>query len=251
MQYGISHTLQSDLEKEQFLTRLLEYFTDAGILHASVCIDVYSTLTNLTSLENYVIENSLCTFMHKTINTLISFIRRFLYILKDTPQSFLQYVLNESKDERLSSKATALLKTRYMNLAYFETEESGDDAEKVINRLLTEEMIWDFDVSPSEDYLMCVYLGGLENVEIQLFSIPNFESIWKQHVKCICHSQTLTSRSLSYFSVRPRNIAFHPSKDNIFPGRLDSVLTLGGILYLDRSKSEERLQGSEFVVFQT
>ncbi|XP_028414845.1 uncharacterized protein LOC114537928 [Dendronephthya gigantea] len=79
----------------------------------------------------------------------------------------IQYVLNESNDERLSSKATALLKTRYTELAYFEIEESRDDrddTEKAINRLLTEEIIWDFDVSRNEDYLICVYLGDEESV---------------------------------------------------------------------------------------
>ena len=175
LQYGIQHMLEAEIKDLHSLTKSTNDVIGLEILHASVCSDIYTTLSNLSRLESYNIHNSLiCEETQTTIRTLISIIRKFTYILKDVPQSFFQHVVNRN-DEVLSSKASALLMTRYRCLAYFEAEDRKETIENaLIDRILTENEILDIDISPSEDFLICGYAKGVE-----LFSLPDFKPLWK------------------------------------------------------------------------
>jgi hypothetical protein len=124
-------------------------------VHTSVCIDIYTTLSNLSSLESSNMHNSLiCEETQTTIRTLISIIRKFTYILKGAPRSFLQHVVNQN-DDVLSPKASVLLMTRYRGLAYFESEDEMENTEKaMIGRIFTGNEVFDIDISPSENFLI-------------------------------------------------------------------------------------------------
>jgi hypothetical protein len=151
LQYGIQHMLETEIKGIHSLTKLIvDCFTDLEIVHASVCIDIYATLSNLSSLESHNMHNSsICEEMQTTIRTLICIIRKFTYILQDVPQSFLQHIVNEN-DDVLSSKASALLMTRYRGLAYFESEDEMENTEKaIIGRIFTGNEVFDIDISPS------------------------------------------------------------------------------------------------------
>lgn len=117
--YGIPHMLQMEVTDMHSLTKLMGYATDLEIVHASVCIDVYTTLNNLVSLESHDFYNSSCPKTDGTLKTLINIMRKYVYILKDVPHSFLQHVVNKH-DDKISPKASALLTRRYKRLAYLE-----------------------------------------------------------------------------------------------------------------------------------
>ena len=174
-QYGIQHMLEAEIKDMDFLTKLINNVIDLEILQASVCNDIYTTLSNLSRLESYNTCNSLiCEETETTMRTLISIIRKFTYILKDVPQSFLQHVVNEN-DEVLSSKASALLMTRYRGLAYFEAVDKMEtNKNDLIGRILTRKEVLDIDISPSEDFLICGYPKGVE-----FFSLPDFKPFGK------------------------------------------------------------------------
>ena len=214
LHYGIQHMLEADIKDMHSLTKLINHVTDVEIVHASVCSDIYATLSNLSSLESYNMNNSLiCEEIQTTVRTLVSIIRKFTFILKDFPKSFLQHVVNEN-DDVLSSKASALLMTRYRKVAYFESEDKKENIEKaIIGRILTRESVKDIDISPSEDFLICGYEIGVE-----LFSLPDFKPLWKI-------DDFVVERIAARFK---RKIVFHPLENVIFPGQLTPVLNFKG-----------------------
>ena len=222
LQYGIQHMLEAEIKDIGSLTKLINIVIDLEILQATVCSDIYTTLSNLSRLESYSMQNSLiCKETETTIRTLISIIRKFSYILKDVPQSFLQHVVNEN-DEVLSSKASTLLMTRYRGLAYFEAEDKKETIENaLIGRILTENEVLDLDISPSEDFLICGYAKGVE-----LFSLPDFKPLWKIEDFFVERVDALSN--LGLYQIPHRCIVFHPGENTIFPGQLTPVLNLEG-----------------------
>ena len=211
LQYGIPHMLQMGVKDMHSPTKLMGYATDLEILHASVCINVYATLNNLVSLESHNSYNSLCPKTGGTLKTLINIMRKYVYILKDLPHSFLQHVVNEHDDE-ISSKASTLLLTRYKRLAYFELVNRNENIDVAsLGRILTKCEILNVDISPSEDFVICAYYNGIE-----LFSLVDFKSLWK-----VDH--------ILKTSLKPTScVVFHPLKNIIFPAQLDPVLNLEG-----------------------
>ncbi|CAB3983691.1 E3 ubiquitin- ligase DZIP3 [Paramuricea clavata] len=222
LQYGIQHMLEAEIKDMDCWTKLINTVIDLEILQASVCSDIYTTLSNLSRLESYNMCNSLiCEETQTTIRTLISIIRKFTYILKDVPQSFLQHVVNEN-DEVLSPKASALLMTRYKGLAYFEAEDKTETIENaLIGRTLTENKVLDIDISPSEDFLICGYAKGIE-----LFSLPDFKPLWKIEDFVLERAADAFLREM--YRIRPRCIVFHPAENTIFLGQLTPVLNFEG-----------------------
>ena len=214
LQYGVPHLLQAEIKDKQSLAKLIEYVTDVEVVHASVCIDVYTTLSNLTSLTSWNMFNGLCEKTQETIKTLINIIRKFTYILKDIPHSFLQHVANEKIGE-LSPKASALLMTRYKGLAYFESEDVEETA--LIGRILTTDKVVNVDISPLEDFVIC----GYKNKGIELFSLSDFKPLWKVDDPVV---EIIRKRG----GVISRCIVFHPLINIIFPGQLDRVLNIEG-----------------------
>jgi WD40 repeat protein len=203
-------------------------------VHASVCIDIYATLSNLSSLESNNMHNSsICEETQTTIRTLICIIRKYTYILKGVPQSFLQHVVNEN-DDVLSSKASALLMTRYRGLAYFESEEEMENTEKgTIGRVITTNRVFDIDISPSEDFLICGYERGME-----LFSLPDFKPLWK--IDDFVVERFASSFALPFLiGVLHRCIVFHPLENVVFAGQLTPVLNLEGKFESGRIVCEE------------
>jgi hypothetical protein len=134
----------------------------------------------------------------------------------------LQHVVNEN-DDVLSPKASVLLMTRYRGLAYFESEDEMENTEKaMIARIrLTENEVFDIDISPSEDFLICGYKRGVE-----MFSLPDFISLWK--IDDFVVERIFDWRQIVGNIVRHCCIVFHPLKNIIFPGQLTRVLNFEG-----------------------
>ena len=233
LQYGIQHMLETEIKGIHSLTKLIDCFTDLEIVHASVCIDIYTTLSNLSSLESHNMHNiSICEETQTTIRTLICIIRKFTYILKGAPQSFLQHVVNEN-DGVLSSKASALLMTRYKGLAYFESVDEVENTEKAtIGRIFTTSTVLDIDISPSEDFLICGYERGME-----LFSLPDFKPLWK--IDDFVVERFAASSKPTFYGVPHRCIVFHPLENVVFAGQLTPVLNLEGKFESGRIVCEE------------
>ena len=234
LQYGIQHMLEAEIKDIHSLTKLIKRVTDLEIVHASVCIDIYATLSNLSSLESHNLYNSsICEETQTTIRTLICIIRKFTYFLKGAPQSFLQHVVNEN-DDVLSSKASALLMTRYRGLAYFESEDEMENTEKaMIGRTFTGNEVFDIDISPSENFLICGYERGM-----LLFSLPDFKPLWKI-ADFVVERLGVGYRERKIYGGLHRCIVFHPLENVVFAGQLTPVLNLEGKFESGRIVCEE------------
>ena len=220
LQYGIPHILEAKIKDEHSLARLIDEVIDLEVIHSSVCTDVDTTLTNLVNLSSSLNTcNSLFEGTRAGIKMLIRIIRKFFPILHVSQHSFLQHVLNE-KIEELSEKASALLMTRYKELAYFEFDDV--QGKSLVGRILTEQKVVEVDISPSEDFVVFWY----GKKEIELFSLSDFKSRWK--IDVIVVHRAIWLPHLDYNFMPLRHIAFHPKLNIIFPGQLDPVINLEG-----------------------
>ena len=59
LQYGIQHMLEAEIKDMNTLSKLINNVIDLEILQASVSCDIYTTLSNLSRLESYNMQNSL------------------------------------------------------------------------------------------------------------------------------------------------------------------------------------------------
>ena len=221
LQRGIPHILEAEIKDEHSLAKLIDNVIDLEVIHSSVCTDVHTTLTNLVNLSGLNTYNSLFEGTRARIKMLIRIIRKFSFDLEFSPHSFLQHVLNE-KIEELSAKASALLMTRYKELAYFEFDDVQGTT--LVGRILTEHRVVEVDISPSEDFVVLWY----GKKEIELFSLSDFKPRWKigdivKVDKNVSWGTSFTSNFLSF-----RHIVFHPNLNIIFPGQLDPVIDLEG-----------------------
>ncbi len=218
LQYGIPHLLQTEIKDVQVLTKLLVYTTDLEIVHASVCIDVYKTLNNFVSLTRYDTYKSLSEKMQERIRTLRNITRNNIYTLKEKPQLFLKHVVDENLAE-LSDKASELIMTKYRKLEYFDSEVGSK-----VTAVRSSEKVACVDILASDDFLVCGYSDGL----IELFSLSDFESVWKISgvPDDVVAKQTRVMID-SLYGI-PRFVVFHPLKSVIFPGQLDLVINMKG-----------------------
>ena len=218
LQYGIPHILEAEIHDEPSLEKLIDDVIDLEIVHSSVCNDVHTTLKNFVNLTSWHMYDSLYEGTRARIKMFVGIIRKFMHILKDTPQSFLQHVANE-KIEKLSTEASTLLITRYKKLAYFESDHAED--KELIGRIKTEQKVLEVDISPSEDFAIIRY----ENKGLELFSLSDLKPLWK--IDDFVAEKSGDLRMRMYYVV-PRCIVFHPFLNIIFPGQLDPVLNLEG-----------------------
>ena len=233
LRYWIPHMLEG-LEDEEKLEGFVDsYLVDLEIMFASVFVDVYATLINLTSFEGYEMFKHMPASARDVVDKLRSLIRRFAFSFQDYPQTFLQNVVNEG-GEQLSSKASDLLQTRYKDIIYFQLDKDGrknDVIEACCYNLSGR--LSSIDVSPNHDYVVCGYFRneGLYG-RIELFSLATGKSEWKMQDVCLpLHPPYyFDAYSIPSFKtcILAHQIVFHPRESLILPGRLDKVLTLQG-----------------------
>ncbi len=137
-------------------TGMLDYFVsnyvvDLEVMFASVCVNVDLTLNNLSNLTNHEAYNSVSRNTRATVDRLFFIIKRFVFLLRDYPQTFLQNIVNEGGGE-LSRKASSLLQTRYKDIIYLEFVEKDRKNDALEFRCLLSGTISGIDISPNHDY---------------------------------------------------------------------------------------------------
>ncbi len=152
------------------------YVADLEVVFASVCVNVDLTLNNISNLTNHEAYKSVSANTRATVDRLFSIIKRFVFLLRDYPQIFLQNVVNVGERE-LSLKASSLLQTRYKDIIYLEFVEKNRKNDALESRCLLSGKISGIDMSPNQDYVVCCYKDG----GIELFSLATGKSEWKMH----------------------------------------------------------------------
>ena len=224
IKYLLSHMLDG-LEDPGMLERLVSnYVADLEVMFASVCVNVDLTLNNLSKLTNHEAYNYVSPNTTTTVNRLFSLIKRFVFLLRDYPQTFLQNIVNEGEGE-LSSKASSLLQTRYKDISYLEFVKKDRTNDALESRCLLSGTISGIDISPNHDYVVCSYKEG----GIELFSLATSMSEWKiQDFNVEFSALPRLSNYIGVPDILRHCIVFHPRENLILPGRLDEALSMQG-----------------------
>ena len=226
IKHWISHMLNGPEDSGKLDSLVSNYAVDLEVMFASVCFGVDFTLDNISNLTNYKMYHHILESTKAIVARLFFVIRRFSFLLRDYPHTFLQNVVNEGGGD-LSLKASSLLQTRYKEIVYLEFVEKNREHDALERRCLLSGTISGIDISPKHDYIVCVYREG----GIELFFTATLMSVWK---KPDFELELPPPLSLNNFIGGPgmlrHCIVFHPGGDFILPGRLDEVLSIEGKL---------------------
>ena len=216
VKHWISHMLNGPEDAGKLDSLVSNYAADVEVMFASVCFGVDLTLENISNLTNYKMYHHISESTKAIVARLFFVIRRFSFLLRDYPHTFLQNVVNEGGGD-LSLKASSLLQTRYKEIVYLEFIEKDRKHDAFEGRCLLSGRISGIDISPKHDYIVCGYTQG----GIELFSTATLLPVWKKPEFNMERSPFFPLRSC---------IVFHPGGDLILPGRLDEVLSIEGKL---------------------
>ena len=225
LKYLSSHMLDRLEDPDMLEYFVSNYVVDLEIMFASVCVNVDLTLNNLSNLIKHEAYNYISGSTRATVDRLFSIIKRFVFLLRDYPQTFLQNIVNQDGGE-LSLKASSLLQKRYKDIIYLEFVGKNRNNNALESRCLLSGTISAIDISPNHDYVVCCYEQG----GIEFFSLATGKSEWKIHDFKV-ELPDLPRLSYIIFDrpyMRPHCIVFHPHGNLILPGRLDKAISLQG-----------------------
>ena len=223
LKYFLPHMLEVE-DSDELENFVFNYVADLEVMFASVCVDVDLVLNNVFNLINHDKYDHVSKNTRTTVERLFSMVKRYCYLFRDHPQTFLQNVLNECGEE-LSSKASSLLQTRYKDIVYFEFHEKDRENDALEFRCLLSGRISGIDISPKHDSVVCCYQEGA----IELFSLATGRSEWKLHnFKVELPALPYLSNYMDDPCILRHCIVFHPHENLILPGTLDNVITMQG-----------------------
>ena len=223
LKYWIPHMLDGLEDAEKLEGFVDSYLVDLEVMFASVLVDVNVALINLRSLESHEITKHMSTNARVIVKKLYSLIRKFAFSLREYAQTFLQNVVNWGA-KQLSSKASDLLETRYIDIFYFLLDKHDRENDAIEARCYLSDTILSIDVSHNHDYVVC----GYEHDGIELFSLATGKSEWKMQDLFLPLPYSYREWYFPDNCMLTHNIVFHPRENLILPGRLDKVLTLEG-----------------------
>ena len=228
VKHWILHMLNGPEVSGKLDSLVSDYVADLEVMFASVYFDVDLTLDNISNLTNYKMYHHIFESTKAIVARLFFVIRRFSFLLRDYPHTFLQNVVNEGGGD-LSLKASSLLRTRYKEIVYLEFIEKDRKHDALENRCVLSRTISGIDISPEHDYVVCGYREG----GVELFATATLRSVWKKPLFELPAFRAV-GRPCRDFIILPdmlrHCIVFHPGGDLILPGRLDEVLSIEGKL---------------------
>ena len=223
VKHWISHMLNGPEDPGKLESLVSNYAADVEVMFASVCFDVDLTLNSISNLTSYKMYNDISESTKAIVAKLFFLIRRFSFLLRDYPHTFLQNVVNEGGED-LSLKASSLLQTRYKEIVYLEFIEKDRKPDALECRCSLSGTISCIDISPKHDYVVCSYIED----GIELISTATLTSVWKKPDFEL--PPLFLNNSLRGPRMLRHCIVFHPDGDLILPGRLDEVLSIEGKL---------------------
>ena len=205
-----------------------EYVVDLELVYAKLCLGSFSAAEDIVWLEKHGISTMLSEDIQSILNTLLFLLRKYKQRLTNHPHVFLQTVLNEG-GTLLSSEASNLLQSKYLEIPYMEYVQKETQQGGVIARFECSSPLVCFDVSPSFDYMVCECVNGM----LQLWSLQTGKLLWKRPVQVQKKDEFLFRPDrfpFKHASVFYRSVVFHPTEDLVLPGILSHAYTIDGDL---------------------
>ena len=230
--HGAHHMLhEGDKREPHKLNELTKaYIVDLEIVYAKTCVNSTIAAEDLVWLKRQESFKLLSKDNQSFLDTLLFLLRRNLRLLRNTPRTFLQTILNQG-GKVLTVEASNLLRKKYPEIPYMEVVHKETPQGGVVARFECSSVVVCLDVSPRLDYMVCECIDGV----LQLWSLHTGRLVWtRPAIVKQCYNRELflplrKLRSAEFVSLF-RSVVFHPTRECVLPGILCQAYTLDGDL---------------------
>ncbi|XP_068760746.1 uncharacterized protein [Montipora capricornis] len=233
LEHGVQHMLQLDQDmKSCSLERGVgKYVSDPELLYAKLCVNLPTSTEDIVGIMKKGSFKTLSTDCHETLSSLLILLKNHRVTLQEYPFTIFQCLLNDGRT-KLSSESRQLLETKYSDKPYMEFLNKNDSQTAIQARFVCGSQVACLDVSPSLEYMVCECRDG----SIQFWSLASGNLIWERYVKPKQYGSLhgpfripATSQLQVTFGFY-RSVVFHPIKDVILPGVLNTAYSFNGDL---------------------
>ena len=230
--HGAYHMLHEGVKREPHkLDELTKaYIIDLEVVYAKTFVNSTVAADDLLWLNEQGIFTLLSKDNQSIVDTLLFLLRRNLRLLRNTPRTFLQTILNQG-GKVLTVEASNLLRNKYPEIPYMEVVHKETQQEGVVARFECSSWVICLDVSPQLDYMVC----ECDDRMLQLWSLHTGRLVWTRPIvvkKSFKRIGSIVWRKLPSVGVLSlfRSVVFHPTKECILPGILSQAYTMDGDL---------------------
>ena len=233
LEHGVQHMLLvHQVMKSSCLEQWVrKYVSDPELLYAKLCVNLPGAMEDMVCAMKQGRLKTISTECHETLSSLLILLKKHRVTLQEYPFTLFQCLLNEGSS-KLSSDSFQLLETKYSDKPYMEFINKNYTPKPVQDRIFCLSQVACLDVSPSLEYMVCECRDG----SIQFWSLASGNLRWKRYVKPKQYGGqsdgpfriTVTSHVLVYGFYR--SVVFHPIKEFILPGVLDTAYSFDGDL---------------------
>ncbi|XP_068760733.1 uncharacterized protein [Montipora capricornis] len=232
LEHGVQHMLQldQDMKSCSLEQRAGKYVSDLELLYAKLCVNLPGATEDIVGVMKQGGLKTISAECCDTLSSLLFLLKKHRVTLQEYPFTIFQCSLNEGSS-KLSSDSFQLLETKYSDKPHMELLKKNHAQRGIQARFGCGSQVACLDVSPSLEYMVCECRDG----SIQFWSLASGNLKWKRYVKPKQYHDyvvgpfriIVTSRELVGFY---RSVVFHPIKDVILPGVLNTAYSFNGDL---------------------
>ena len=231
LEHGVQHMLQLDQDMKSCSLEqgVGKYVSDLELLYAKLCVNLPGATEDIVGVMTQGGFKTISAECCETLSSLLVILKKHRVTVQKYPFTIFQCLLNEGSG-RLSSESRKLLETKYSDKPYMELMNKNDAQTAIQARFVCGSQVACLDVSPSLEYMVCECRDG----SIQFWSLASGNLKWKRYVKPKQYDSDGPFRMTVTWheSVRGfyRSVVFHPIKDVILPGVLNTAYSFDGNL---------------------
>ncbi|XP_068760743.1 uncharacterized protein [Montipora capricornis] len=227
LEHGVQHMLQLDQDMKSCSLEqgVGKYVSDAELLYAKLCVNMPAATEDIVCVMKQGGLKTISNECRDTLSSLLILLRKHRVTVQKYPFTIFQCLLNEGSG-RLSSESRKLLETKYSDKPYMELMNKNNAQTAIQARFVCGSQVACLDVSPSLEYMVCECRDG----SIQFWSLASGNLKWKRYVKPKQYHSYGPFRMTESFRGFYRSVVFHPIKDVILPGVLNTAYSFNGDL---------------------
>ncbi|XP_068761736.1 uncharacterized protein [Montipora capricornis] len=233
--YALEHGVQHMLLVHQVMKSCSleqgvgKYVSDAELLYAKLFVNTSGATDDIVGVLKQRDLKTIPNEFHETLSSLLILLKKHRMTLQEYPFTIFQSLLNEGSS-KLSSESRQLLETKHSGNPYLEFVNKKDSQTAIQARFVCGSQVVCLDVSRSLEYMVCECRDG----SIQFWSLASGNLKWKRNVKPKQYGgqsdgpfRIIVSSYRSVFGFY-RCVVFHPIKDIILPGVLNTAFSFDG-----------------------
>ncbi|XP_068717049.1 uncharacterized protein [Montipora capricornis] len=232
LEHGVQHMLQLDQDMKSCSLEqgVGKYVSDLELLYAKLCVNLPGATEDIVGVMKQGGLKRISAECCETLSSLLFLLKKHRVTLQEYPFTIFQCSLNEGSS-KLSSDSRKLLETKYSDKPHMELLKKNHAQRGIQARFGCGSQVACLDVSPSLEYMVCECRDG----SIQFWSLASGNLKWKRYVKPKQYHDyfeplriIVTSHEMDFGFYR--SVVFHPIKDVILPGVLNTAYSFNGDL---------------------